>query len=63
MLKNVINGNSGKNTRRHFLILLGLFSLLTIPSFSKSKKKELIDKNELFIVDGWVLKKGDIYDL
>ena len=28
-----------------------------------SLMKELIDENELFIVDGWVLKKGDIYDL
>ena len=53
-----------KRTRRQFLILLGMFSLTLTTSLPFSKKpRVLIDNEKFFLVDGWVLKKEDIYDL
>ncbi len=55
---------SEKGSRRQFLGFLGMLSLISIPSFFQShKSKKSISNEDFFLVDGWVLKKEDVYDL
>lgn len=65
--KNVINGSEQillKSSRRYFFKFVGLFSYMVVMTTSlQSKEEESIDDHELFLVDGWVLKKDDIHDL
>lgn len=65
--KNLFNGSQTmglKNTRRYFFKFVGLFSYMVVmPTFLQSKEDESIKDKELFLVDGWVLKKSDIHDL
>lgn len=65
--KKVINSSKRillKSNRRYFFKCVGLFSYLAATTtLLHSKEDESIDENELFLVDGWVLKKGDIHDL
>ena len=55
---------SEKGSRRQFFGFLGMLSLIAIPSFFQSQQsKESISNEDFFLLDGWVLKKEDIYDL
>ncbi len=50
-------------SRRKFFLFLGTATLLSFSSiFFASSKKNLLEE-EFILIDGWVLKKADFYDL
>lgn len=65
--KNMINDSERivlKSSRRYFFKFIGLFSYMAaMPIFLQSKEDKSMNDRELFLVDGWVLKKSDINDL
>ena len=59
-----LNKKNNKGSRRDFLkITSTFFCVLSIPMFTEAKKAYSIQEDEFVIIDGWVLKRKDIYDL
>jgi len=59
-----LNKKNNKGSRRDFLkIASTFFCVVSIPMFTEAKKAYPIQEDEFVIIDGWVLKRKDIYDL
>jgi len=64
MNNRILNLNKKKSTRRDFFkVTSALFCSMSIPIFLNAKKINGKKKENFIIVDGWVLKEGDIHDL
>lgn len=65
MINGMLNLSKKKtSSRRDFFKVASTFIFVaSIPTLSQAKKTNMTKEKKFVIIDGWVLKEEDIYDL